>query len=58
MFRDSLGMPIDAEESGLQTTQILTKDNVGDITGNWSEPQGRARPVQEALGPLLGTGDQ
>ena len=32
MFRDSLGMPIDAEASGLQTTQILTKDNVGDIT--------------------------
>ena len=38
MFRDSLGMPIDQEASGLQTTQILTKDNVGDITGNWGEP--------------------
>jgi ribose transport system substrate-binding protein len=38
MFRDSLGMPIDQEEAGLQTTQILTKDNVGDITGNWGEP--------------------
>ena len=38
MFRDSLGMPIDAEAAGLQTTQILTKENVGDITGNWSEP--------------------
>ncbi|HEY6892380.1 MAG TPA: substrate-binding domain-containing protein [Solirubrobacter sp.] len=37
MFRDSLGMPIDQEQSGLQTTQILTKDNVGDIS-NWSEP--------------------
>jgi ribose transport system substrate-binding protein len=37
MFRDSLGMPIDAEASGLQTTQILTKDNVGDIS-SWSEP--------------------
>ena len=39
MFRDSLGMPIDAEASGLQTTQILTKDDVGDITGNWGEPK-------------------
>jgi len=38
MFRDSLGMPIDAEASGLQTTQILTKDNVGDIS-TWSEPK-------------------
>jgi ribose transport system substrate-binding protein len=39
MFRDSLGMPIDAKASGLQTTQILTKDDVGDITGNWGEPK-------------------
>jgi ribose transport system substrate-binding protein len=38
MFRDSLGMPIDAKASGLQTTQILTKDDVGSITGNWGEP--------------------
>jgi ribose transport system substrate-binding protein len=38
MFRDSLGMPIDQEKAGLQTTQILTKDNVGDIT-SWSEPK-------------------
>ena len=38
MFRDSLGMPIDAKASGLQTTQILTKDDVGGITGNWGEP--------------------
>ena len=38
MFRDTLGMPIDQEKSGLQTTQILTKDNVGDIT-TWSEPK-------------------
>src|SRR4051794_9295 len=38
MFRDSLGMPIDQKASGLQTTQILTKDDVGDITGNWGEP--------------------
>ncbi len=38
MFRDTLGMPIDAEKSGLQTTQILTPDNVGDIS-TWSEPQ-------------------
>ena len=39
MFRDSLGMPIDAEASGLQTTQILTKDNVGEVQGaTWSEP--------------------
>jgi ribose transport system substrate-binding protein len=38
MFRDSLGMPIDVEASGLQTTQILTPDNVGDIT-TWSEPK-------------------
>jgi ribose transport system substrate-binding protein len=38
MFRDSLGMPIDQKKSGIQTTQILTKDNVGDIT-SWSEPK-------------------
>lgn len=39
MFRDSLGMPIDQEKAGLQTTQILTKDNVGEIQGaTWSEP--------------------
>jgi hypothetical protein len=38
MFRDSLGMPIDQEKSGLQTTQILTPDNVGDISV-WSEPK-------------------
>ena len=37
MFRDSLGMPIDQKASGLQTTQILTKDNIGDIS-TWSEP--------------------
>jgi len=34
----NVGMPIDQEKSGLQTTQILTKDNVGDIT-TWSEPK-------------------
>jgi ribose transport system substrate-binding protein len=39
MFRDSLGMPIDAKAAGLQTTQILTKDDVGGITGNWGEPK-------------------
>jgi ribose transport system substrate-binding protein len=49
MFRDSLGMPIDQKEAGLQTTQILTKDNVGDIH-DLGRAQGRARPVQEALG--------
>jgi hypothetical protein len=38
MFRDTLGMPIDQEKSGIQTTQILTKDNVGDIS-TWSEPK-------------------
>ena len=38
MFRDSLGMPIDQKASGLQTTQILTPDNVGDIS-TWSEPK-------------------
>jgi ribose transport system substrate-binding protein len=38
MFRDSLGMPIDQEKSGLQTTQIITPDNVGDIS-TWSEPK-------------------
>ena len=38
MFRDTLGMPIDQEKSGLQTTQILTPDNVGDISV-WSEPK-------------------
>ncbi len=37
MFRHSLGMPIDQEKAGTQPTQILTKDNVGDIT-NWSQP--------------------
>jgi hypothetical protein len=30
-------MPIDQNESGVQPTQILTKDNVGSIS-NWSEP--------------------
>ena len=39
MFRDSLGMPIDVKASGLQTTQLLTKDNVGDIAGKWGEPK-------------------
>jgi ribose transport system substrate-binding protein len=38
MFRDSLGMPIDQEKSGIQTTQILTKDTVGDYD-RWSEPE-------------------
>jgi ribose transport system substrate-binding protein len=38
MFRHSLGMPIDQEAAGLQTTQILTKENVGDIS-TWSEPK-------------------
>jgi ribose transport system substrate-binding protein len=38
MFRDALGMPIDQKKAGIQTTQILTKDNVGDIT-TWSEPK-------------------
>jgi ribose transport system substrate-binding protein len=38
MFRDSLGMPIDQEKAGTQPTQILTKENVGDIT-SWSEPK-------------------
>jgi len=38
MFRDSLGMPIDQKQAGIQTTQILTKDNVANITGTWSEP--------------------
>ena len=40
MFRDSLGMPIDQKQAGLQTTQILTKDNVGSATSRrWSEPK-------------------
>jgi ribose transport system substrate-binding protein len=39
MFRDSLGMPIDQEQAGLQTTQILTKDNVANVGATWSEPQ-------------------
>jgi ribose transport system substrate-binding protein len=38
MFRDSLGMPIDQEKAGIQPTQLLTKDNVGDIT-SWGEPK-------------------
>jgi ribose transport system substrate-binding protein len=38
MFRDSLGMPVDQQQAGLQPTQILTKDNVGDLT-TWSEPK-------------------
>ena len=38
MFRDALGMPIDQEKSALQTTQILTPDNVGDYT-TWGEPE-------------------
>jgi ribose transport system substrate-binding protein len=37
MLRHSLGMPVDQEESGVQPTQILTKENVGDIS-TWSEP--------------------
>jgi len=37
MFRDSLGMPIDVEASGVQPTQILTKENVGDID-HWIAP--------------------
>ena len=37
MFRHSLGMPIDVEASGVQPTQILTKENVGDIT-HWIAP--------------------
>ncbi len=37
MFRHSLGMPIDVEASGIQPTQILTKENVGDIS-NWIAP--------------------
>jgi len=41
MFRDTLGMPIDQEEAGLQTTQILTKDNVQEAVGDsatWAQP--------------------
>jgi Periplasmic binding protein domain len=41
MFRDTLGMPIDQEEAGLQTTQILTKDNVQAAVGDsatWAQP--------------------
>ena len=41
MFRDTLGQPIDQEEAGLQTTQILTKDNVQAAVGSsptWSQP--------------------
>ena len=37
MLRDSLGMPVDQKKAGIQPTQILTKDNVGDAT-TWSEP--------------------
>ena len=37
MFRHSLGMPIDVEASGVQPTQILTKENVGDID-HWIAP--------------------
>src|SRR3954454_10769404 len=37
MFRDSLGMPIDQKQAALQTTQILTKDDVSNIS-TWSEP--------------------
>ena len=42
MFRDSLGQPIDTAAAGLQTTQILTKDNVGPVInaqGQWLEPK-------------------
>ena len=39
MFRDSLGMPIDQDASGLQTTQILTKDNVSGLGATWAEPK-------------------
>jgi ribose transport system substrate-binding protein len=37
MLRHSLGMPIDAEASGVQPTQILTKENIGDVT-TWTAP--------------------
>jgi ribose transport system substrate-binding protein len=37
MFRDALGMPIDQNKAGIQPTQILTKDNVGNVT-TWAEP--------------------
>jgi ribose transport system substrate-binding protein len=42
MFRDAEGMPIDQDKAGLQPTQILTKDNVGDTVGDnptWGEPK-------------------
>ena len=57
MFRDSLGMPIDAEA-------VRPADDADPDQGqrrrhhDLERAQGRARPVQEALGPLLGTGNQ
>ena len=55
MFRDSLGMPIDAEASGLQTTQILTKDNVGDITRPGASPRTRSPSSRRSgASPRLG----
>jgi ribose transport system substrate-binding protein len=41
MFRDSLGMSIDQQKAGIQTTQILTHDNVNAAVGDsptWSQP--------------------
>ena len=37
MLRDAQGMPISQAEAAVQPTQLLTKQNVGNIT-NWSEP--------------------
>ncbi len=37
MLRDAQSMPISQTEAAVQPTQLLTKQNVGNIT-NWSEP--------------------
>jgi hypothetical protein len=37
MLRDAQSMPISQAEGSFQPTQLLTKQNVGNIT-NWSEP--------------------
>ena len=37
MLRDAQGMPISQAQAAVQPTQLLTKQNVGNIT-NWSEP--------------------
>ena len=53
MFRDSLGMPIDAESVRPADDADPDQGQRRRHYGKVGRAQGRARPVQEALGPLL-----